>query len=142
MNPARVHALAASAYGHHNGELLTVHHPDEVVNRPGMSLEEKRAILAAWASDSHAVEGAPALRQLGSGAVVPVDDILAALRRLDQLSSRGRWTGARPPSTPRRRARRIRPWSLPLRRRRDDDDDPPPGAPAVCVAGVVAASCA
>jgi len=140
MNPARVHALAASAYGHHNGELLTIHHPDEVVNRPGMSLEEKRAILAAWASDSHAVEGAPALRQLGSGAVVPVDDILAALRRLDQLSSR--WTGARPPSTPRRRARRIRPWSLPLRRRRDDDDDPPPGAPAVCVAGVVAASCA
>lgn len=38
-------------------------HPSEVVNDPDLSLNEKRAILAAWASDSCAVEAAPALRK-------------------------------------------------------------------------------
>ena len=58
-------------------------HPDEVLACPSLSNAERRARLAAWASDAHAVEGRPTLRQLESGAVVAVADILAALRSLD-----------------------------------------------------------
>lgn len=57
-------------------------HPDQVLDHPAMGVEEKRATLSSWASDLHAVENAPALRRLDSGAVVPVDDILAALAAL------------------------------------------------------------
>ncbi|MFG1201145.1 hypothetical protein V5F29_01950 [Xanthobacter aminoxidans] len=57
-------------------------HPDQVLDHPSMSDEEKRALLSSWASDRHAVENAPALRRLDSGAVVLVDDILAALAAL------------------------------------------------------------
>src|SRR5271165_2735051 len=39
-------------------------HPCDVVNDPDLSLNEKRAILASWASDACAVEAAPALRWL------------------------------------------------------------------------------
>lgn len=59
-------------------------HPDEVLADPSLWDEEKRALLAAWASDAHAVEGRPTLRQLDSGAIVPVSEILAALRSLDE----------------------------------------------------------
>ena len=38
-------------------------HPSEVVNDPDLTLSEKRAILASWASDACAVEAAPALRR-------------------------------------------------------------------------------
>ena len=37
--------------------------PMDVVNDPDLTLSEKRAILAAWASDSCAVEAVPALRR-------------------------------------------------------------------------------
>ena len=37
--------------------------PMEVVNDPDMTVQEKRAILASWASDACAVEAAPDLRQ-------------------------------------------------------------------------------
>ncbi|MFG1183749.1 hypothetical protein [Xanthobacter aminoxidans] len=57
-------------------------HPDQVLDHPSMSAEEKRELLSSWASDRHAVENAPALRRLDGGAVVPVDDILAALAAL------------------------------------------------------------
>lgn len=60
-------------------------HPGDVVHDPDLTLNEKRAILASWASDACAVEAAPALRRVpGSGIVVSVDDILEALRSLDQ----------------------------------------------------------
>src|SRR5215213_4461789 len=59
-------------------------HPAEVVRHPGLTREEKRAILASWASDACAVEAAPALRRLpGASEPVRVDDVLAALRALD-----------------------------------------------------------
>src|SRR5919107_1154643 len=60
-------------------------HPDEVVASPNLTREEKRAILASWASDAWAVESAPALRQCPglAGCTVPLDDVLAALRALD-----------------------------------------------------------
>ena len=44
--------------------------PDEVISDPGLSLVEKRAILASRISDSRAVQDAPSLRRLYSGAVV------------------------------------------------------------------------
>ena len=34
-------------------------HPSEVVSDPDLTLNEKRAILASWASDACAVEAAP-----------------------------------------------------------------------------------
>lgn len=37
--------------------------PADVVNDPDLTLSEKRAILASWASDACAVEAVPALRQ-------------------------------------------------------------------------------
>ncbi len=59
-------------------------HPAEVVRHPRLTREEKRAILASWASDACAVEAAPALRRLpGASEPVRVDDVLAALRALD-----------------------------------------------------------
>ena len=62
-------------------------HPREVLQHPRLSPADKRALLAAWPSDACAVEGRPAWRQLpDTGAVVPVDDILAALQALDRKS--------------------------------------------------------
>jgi hypothetical protein len=59
-------------------------HPRDVVMAANLSLDEKRAILASWASDACAVEAAPALRCApGTRQPVPVDDILEALRALD-----------------------------------------------------------
>jgi hypothetical protein len=59
-------------------------HPSEVVGDPDLSLNEKRAILAAWASDACAIEAAPGLRQSAGGRVVPFDEIMDALRALDR----------------------------------------------------------
>jgi hypothetical protein len=56
--------------------------PLEVVNDPDMTTQEKRAILASWASDACAVEAAPDLRQPTSSPV-RFDDIMDALKRLD-----------------------------------------------------------
>jgi hypothetical protein len=56
--------------------------PMEVVNDPDMTTQEKRAILASWASDACAVEAAPDLRQPTSSPV-RFDDIMDALKRLD-----------------------------------------------------------
>ena len=63
-------------------------HPREVVADPDLTLNEKRAILASWASDACAVEAAPALRHApGSGRPVSVDAILEALRDLDKAAA-------------------------------------------------------
>jgi hypothetical protein len=59
-------------------------HPSEVVDDPDLTLNEKRSILASWASDACAVEAAPALREVPGGNRVNVDDILEALRELDK----------------------------------------------------------
>src|SRR4029453_15012093 len=66
-------------------------HPSDVLDDPDLSLSEKRAILASWASDACAVESAPALRNNPSGRVVSFDDIMDALRAL----GRGRAAGSR-----------------------------------------------
>src|ERR1700761_7631649 len=60
-------------------------HPSHVVNDPDLTLNEKRAILSAWASDSCAVDSKPDLRRSPSGRrLVPFDDIMDALRTLDK----------------------------------------------------------
>ena len=58
-------------------------HPMDVVRDPDLTLHEKRAILASWASDACAVEAAPDLRANASGRVVRWDEIMDALRILD-----------------------------------------------------------
>jgi len=57
--------------------------PLEVVNDPDMTTQEKRAILASWASDACAIEAAPELRQPPSAPPVHFDEIIDALKRLD-----------------------------------------------------------
>jgi hypothetical protein len=60
-------------------------HPTEVVNDLDLSLDEKRAILASWASDACAVEAVPTLRRLpGSKRHVHFDEVMDALRALDR----------------------------------------------------------
>jgi hypothetical protein len=59
-------------------------HPSDVVADPSISLGEKRAILASWASDAAAVVSNPALRGLpGSRRLVTIDEVLEALSALD-----------------------------------------------------------
>ena len=60
-------------------------HPSHVVNDPDLTLNEKRAILASWASDACAPEAAPHLR-CAPGRKRPVlfDDVMEALRTLDK----------------------------------------------------------
>jgi hypothetical protein len=59
-------------------------HPRDVVFHSGLTLAEKRAILASWASDSSAIASCPSLRA-PEGLKVPVtiDEILEALCALD-----------------------------------------------------------
>src|ERR1041385_6434772 len=63
--------------------------PHEVIEDPSLSLAEKRAILAEWASDRWAVESRPTLRWL-SGTAFPVtfSSIVDARRELDRLAPR------------------------------------------------------
>ena len=57
--------------------------PMEVVKDPDMTTQEKRAILASWASDACAVEAAPDLRNPTGSSPVRFDDIMDALKELD-----------------------------------------------------------
>ena len=63
-------------------------HPSEVVRDPDLTLNEKRAVLASWASDARAIAAAPHLRAAAAGRLVPYDVIMTALRELDQEASR------------------------------------------------------
>ena len=59
-------------------------HPRNVLAAANLSEQEKRAILASWASDQYSVESIPALRHYpGSSCAVTLADVLAALKSLD-----------------------------------------------------------
>jgi hypothetical protein len=87
-------------------------HPSHVVNDPDLTLNEKRAILASWASDACAPEAASHLR-CAPGGKQPVlfDDVMDALRTLDKQANtkdsaryrrvlrRSRLENRRPPSS-------------------------------------------
>jgi hypothetical protein len=90
-------------------------HPRDVVDDPDLTLNEKRAILASWASDACAVEAAPALRCAPGSRPVPIDEILEALRSLDRQANE---TGA---SWVRRQIRRRSLEAFRQRRMRGDD---------------------
>lgn len=97
-----------------------------MVGSPTLSIGEKRAMLASWASDARAVENSPALRRLDDGTILEVDAVLDALNQLDGTQR----TVARLPYRKRRdgpAGALIRLW---LSKNRDDDDDDPPTAPA------------
>jgi hypothetical protein len=59
-------------------------HPRDVIADTTISIAEKRAILASWASDAASVTSNPALRELpGSHRMVSIDEVLEALSALD-----------------------------------------------------------
>lgn len=58
--------------------------PEDVLSDGSLNLEQKRAILASWASDAVAVHDCPNLRAPADlRRPVLVSDVLAALKRLD-----------------------------------------------------------
>ena len=94
-----------------------------------MTTDEKRALLASWASDRRVIPDNPALRQLDDGRRVTIDDVLDALRRLDQMPD--------DPTLIRRRAQfglsgKWLPRGRPGRWDDDDDDPPTPAPAAIC----------
>ncbi|MGA7490859.1 MAG: hypothetical protein WBW74_28385 [Xanthobacteraceae bacterium] len=95
-------------------------HPMKVVDDPDLTLAEKRAILASWASDACAVEAAPALRLTpGSGRIVQFDEVMDGLRRLDRLA------GERPPPHYRRVLAHRRPGVFGRKSQARPDDQGP-----------------
>jgi hypothetical protein len=108
----------------------TFTHPNQVINCSHLSTAAKRQLLASWASDARAVPNRPTQRQLESGAIVAVEDILATLRGLDSLShilseEKRRYM----PSSFSRRRRPLR--SCRHSGPRPDDDPPPTPAKSV-----------
>jgi hypothetical protein len=59
-------------------------HPNDVLNDADLTTNEKRAILASWASDACSVEAAPDLRRPSGGLPICFDDIMDALKALDR----------------------------------------------------------
>lgn len=63
-------------------------HPSDVVGDPDLTLNEKRAILASWASDACAAEANPVLRETADGRTASWDEIMDALKELDLRAAR------------------------------------------------------
>jgi hypothetical protein len=62
-------------------------HPWDVVLDPSLRPEQKRAILASWASDAAAVVSRPAFRWLaGTPGPVPLAQVRSALLALDRIT--------------------------------------------------------
>jgi hypothetical protein len=60
--------------------------PADVVADDLLTIEERRSILSAWASDACAVESNPPMRRAPfAAAMVTFDEIMEALSRLDRL---------------------------------------------------------
>jgi hypothetical protein len=57
--------------------------PSDIVDDPDLTLNEKRAILAAWASDACAAEVNPVLRRTDDGRTASWDEVMDALKELD-----------------------------------------------------------
>jgi hypothetical protein len=68
-----------------DSDLIGFNRPRDIVEDPVLTLARKRQLLAYWASDVHAVAGAPALRAYAFGPAVTIDDIQAALCALDEM---------------------------------------------------------
>jgi hypothetical protein len=107
-------------------KLVVFAHPDEVLSDGELNIEDKRALLASWVSDAFSIENSPSLRQLKNGAVVRVDDIMEALKSLDEPRREAAFaisqSFARRASRPMARRRNRSP--------QDDEEPPPPTAGA------------
>jgi hypothetical protein len=88
-------------------------HPRDVLNDPKLTVREKRAILSSWASDACAVESCPPLRRPPGGKAVSFDEVMDALRSLDED----------PPPRPGGKAMRLR------SRKRGPEPEPDLGGP-------------
>ena len=63
-------------------------YPHQIVSDPNLGLDEKRAILSAWASDEYAVESFPTLRHLpGTPFPVTFSSIMDARLQLDRATN-------------------------------------------------------
>jgi hypothetical protein len=112
--------------------LCLLDHPDEVIRHPRLSRGEKRALLASWASYAYAVKDHPTLRRLDNGTVLPVDQILRALKALDDMPASGEGTSAIVlPWRSSSRGRFLNAWRRSGRSSGPGDDDDPPPCPAV-----------
>lgn len=58
-------------------------HPREVLANRSLSISEKRALLASWASDASAIASCPSLRAPAGLKAPSIDEILEALCELD-----------------------------------------------------------
>ena len=114
--------------GHHTN-------PQSVLRDATMTVEEKRSLLASWASDARAVPDHPALRRLDDSRIVELDDIRDALKQLGEFPSS---TSSTKQSDCSYRHRLWPPLSSILRwgendnddsENDDDDDDPTSPAP-------------
>jgi hypothetical protein len=65
-------------------DLVGYWRPRDIVEDPTLTLSRKRALLAHWASDIHAVDGSPALR-CACGVTVHIDLLFDALKQLDEM---------------------------------------------------------
>jgi hypothetical protein len=83
LNLAEPFTLAEATVS--DADLLGFDRPRDIVRDPLLTLGRKRQLLAYWASDVHAVAGSPALRTYAFGPTVSIDDILEALRALDEM---------------------------------------------------------
>ncbi|TCR62452.1 hypothetical protein [Rhizobium sp. BK376] len=64
---------------------LQIERPLDVVKATAVSADDKRTILASWASDSYAVDSKPAFRHMpGTPEAVSIDEVQAALKELDR----------------------------------------------------------
>jgi hypothetical protein len=106
--------------------------PFAVVADRNMSLEDKRATLADWASDARAVRDHPALRQLDNGVMVDIDRVLSALKRLDGSQSDQEMFRIRSHDT-KHLGTLTEEERRPLWKFWDDDDDDPPPCPSAAV---------
>lgn len=121
-----IHETLPHARGHLADRNLLAH-PADVLSHPALTDDEKREVLSAWASDACAVENDPTLRRLPVGALVPLAEILAALRALPAD------TTAAPLPSPARRRQGPAYVGWHRRRRRQDGDWPGGGAPALAL---------
>ncbi|CVI24599.1 conserved hypothetical protein [Agrobacterium fabacearum CFBP 5771] len=64
---------------------MQIERPLDVVKATGLTVDDKRTVLAAWASDYYALDSTPAFRHIsGTPRPVSIDELQAALRELGQ----------------------------------------------------------
>jgi hypothetical protein len=84
-NSIRDEATAAISAAHILYPGMHFDHPRDVLAAEQIAKDEKRAILASWASDICAIDSLPSLRRFpGMDHAVTYDDILDALKTLDK----------------------------------------------------------